>query len=79
MKVILRNVSTDLYFLGPNMWTNDPGKALDFGRTDRAVELARGTGIGSLELILSFRGIPQEIHLALDKINQDSLAAQAIS
>jgi hypothetical protein len=70
MKVILRNPDTDLYFLGPNMWTNDRSKALDFGHAERAVELARRADLQGLEMILSFSSISYDFRLPLAHITR---------
>jgi len=69
MKVILRNTATDLYVLGPKMWTNDPNRAMDFGYTGRAMKLAEETGlkeiVQDMELILSFSGFNNALHVPL--------------
>ncbi len=75
MKVILRNAATDLYFIGTNMWTNDPDKALDFGRADRALRVARSAGLKDLELIMSFCGVPQELRLPVEVADRTRCSA----
>jgi hypothetical protein len=65
MTVILHDSVRDLYFVGPNMWTNDRAKAHDFGRMDHAVGLARRAGLMHLELVLSFRNVPGDLRLPL--------------
>ena len=75
MKVILRNTSTNLYFLGPNMWTNDPCKALDFVLPDRAVISARRTGLADLELVVSFIGLSEDLRMPV-KSFQEPLAVE---
>ena len=68
MRVILRNPFTDLYFIGPNMWTNDRSKALDFRRMEPAIELARQTGLNDLELVIFIKRAEADIHLPVAKI-----------
>jgi hypothetical protein len=70
MKVILRNIETDLYFLGPtpNMWTNDPEKALDFGDAERATRLARAAHLKHMEMIMSFSGVRSGLRLPLGEL-----------
>jgi hypothetical protein len=70
MKVILRNVSTDLYFVGPNMWTNDPERALDCGVADRAVRIAREAKLKDMEMIVSFNGIHTGLRLPLTSFGE---------
>ena len=66
MKVVLRNRATELYLLGENMWTNDPGRAFDFGRADRAADVAKRNGLRNMEMILSVSGVPEGIRLPVD-------------
>jgi len=65
MTVALHNLNTDLYLVGPNMWTNDRAKALEFERMEDAVELAAQSGLDDLELVVTFSGAPGDIHLPL--------------
>ena len=61
MKVILRNMVNDLYVLDQSSWTNDPLKAHDYERADRALEAARSSGLKDLELMISLNGIHFDI------------------
>ena len=63
MKVILRNTETDLYFIGPNMWTNDPERAHDFGYAERAAKQARAEHLKDMELIMSVSGFQKALRL----------------
>ena len=69
MKVILRNTATDLYVLGPKMWTNDPNRAMDFGYAGRAMKLAEEAGfkemLNDMEVILSINGFANPLRLPL--------------
>ena len=65
MKVILRDSSTDLYLVGPNMWTNDRAKALEFERVEHALEQARHAGAKDLELVVSFNHVPGDVHVPM--------------
>ncbi len=56
MKVIVRDTTTNRYLVAPNVWTSDLTKAVDFGRAERAMELARETGLKDLEMMVSFGG-----------------------
>jgi len=38
MRTLLRNTATGLYFEGPDRWTSDPARALDFKMIDRAIK-----------------------------------------
>ena len=67
MRVILRNPFKDLYFLGPNMWTNDRSKAFDFERMEPAIDLVRRAGLNDLELVILINRATGDIHLPLDK------------
>lgn len=61
MKVILRDTTNNLYVLDHCSWTNDPTKARDFERADRALEAARNSGLKGLELMISLNGIHFDI------------------
>ena len=76
MKVILHNTATDLYVLGPKMWTNDPNRALDFGYTGRAVKLAEEAELKEIahemEMILSISGFNDPLRLPLTSFDRRS-------
>ena len=76
MKVILRNTATDLYVLGPRMWTNDISRAMDFGYTGRAMKLAEETGlkeiVQDMEVILSISGFSNALRLPLNSFGGTS-------
>jgi hypothetical protein len=66
MKVILRNVNLDLYFAGPNMWSNDPEKALEFGSKELALRLAREAHLHDMELVMCVSGLPDPLRLPVE-------------
>ena len=69
MKVVLRNIETDLYFLGPdNMWTNDPEKAMNFERAERAKKQAFDSSLKDVEVIVSFTGAGQGRGMPVERI-----------
>ena len=74
MKVILHNTATDLYVMGPKMWTNDPNRAMDFGYAGRAVKLVEEVGIkemvNDMELILSVSGLNNLLRLPLTSFGE---------
>lgn len=65
---MLRNVNMDLYLAGPNMWSNDPDKAIDFGCKDRAVRLARESRLQDMEMVFSVTGLHDPLRLPLDNL-----------
>jgi len=77
MKVILRDPSADLYVAGPNMWTDDRGKAFVFECMDHALELANQTGVKDLEVIVSFNHIPDDVHLPTAALGPSAGSARA--
>jgi hypothetical protein len=66
MKVILRNTNLDLYLAGPNMWSNDPEKALEFGSKDLAVKLAREAQLQDMEILMSVSGLPDPLRMPVE-------------
>src|SRR5262245_58351048 len=69
MRPILRDLRTGLYFKGGATWTWDAGQALVYDDIERALEAARNSSMGSLELNVLFFDDPRfTIRLALDKM-----------
>ena len=68
MRTLLRNVSTGLYFQGPDKWTSNPSEALDFRMIDRALKLIQSLGLEGVELAFAFRGQEPVRGVAVDKI-----------
>lgn len=66
MKVILRNIDMDLYLAGPNMWSTDPEKAIEFGSKDLAVKLAREAHLQGMEMVMSVSGLPDPLRLPVE-------------
>jgi hypothetical protein len=54
MRVLLRNVETGRYFLGGDKWTDDPKLALNFERSERAIQSLFGMKLTQVELIIEF-------------------------
>src|SRR5205807_5891563 len=52
LRVILRNPETWQYFQGASKWTDDPKEALNFERSERAVQSALGLKLGRFELVI---------------------------
>ena len=56
MRTLLRNTANGLYFQGPDKWTSDPAKALDFKMIDRALEFVETWSLKDMELAFAFKG-----------------------
>ena len=54
MRTLLRNVSTGLYFQGPDKWTSSPAEALDFRLIDRALKMISSLRLEGVELAFAF-------------------------
>ena len=52
MRVLLQNSETKLYFAGPNEWTEDSGKALNFEHIDQATEVYANENLAYAEIVL---------------------------
>ena len=52
MRVLLQNSETKLYFAGPNEWTEDSAKALNFEHIDRATEVYANENLTYAEIVL---------------------------
>jgi hypothetical protein len=66
MKILLRHISTGLFYVGPDQWSNDPANALDFERPDLALDRVCDTNLESMELVMHFEEVafdlPARIH-----------------
>ena len=66
MRTLLRNTATGLYFEGPDKWTSDPERALDFKMIDRAIRFIETWSMRDMELAFAFKdykhvtGVPVE-------------------
>jgi hypothetical protein len=65
MKTLLRRVESGLYFQGPDRWTGDPRKALNFKSIDRALQFVEQWALKNVELAFAFEedavtGVPLE-------------------
>ena len=56
MKTLLRDITTGLYFQGPDKWTGDAAEAHNFKAIDRAIEFVRTWKLDGVELAFFFRG-----------------------
>jgi hypothetical protein len=54
MKTLLRQVSTGLYFQGPDQWTHNPRKAHNFKMIDRALQFIQRWKLKDVELAFAF-------------------------
>jgi len=52
MRILLRNLETNLYFVRSDEWTLDPARALNFDHVDRAAEAYTKEGIAYAEIVL---------------------------
>jgi len=66
MKVFLRNTLTGNYYQGPSQWTAHRGQALDLKQMSRATQLAVGTHLEHVEILLCYDHPDYNIVLPLD-------------
>jgi len=52
MRVLLQNSETKLFFAGPNEWTEDSTKAINFEHIDRATEVYTSENLTYAEIVL---------------------------
>lgn len=68
MKTLLRNISSGLYFQGPDKWTGNPAEARDFKAIDRAVEFIRTWKLDGCEVAFAFRGSSEVTSVPVERI-----------
>ncbi len=68
MRTLLRNTATGLYFEGPDKWTSDPERAMDFKMIDRAIEFIETWSLRNMELAFAFRDHKQVTGVPIERI-----------
>ena len=68
MRTLLRNTATGLYFEGPDRWTSDPARALDFKMIDRAIKFIETWSLRDMELAFAFRDYKQVTSVPVEKM-----------
>ena len=54
MKILLRDMGTGLFYVGPNQWSEDAGSAQDFESPDVALDRVSDANLGRVELVMHF-------------------------
>ncbi len=52
MRVLLQNTETNLYFISPLEWTDDPLKATDFGEVEIAAEAYHSKDLAYAQIVI---------------------------
>jgi hypothetical protein len=61
MRILLRNKTSGLYLQGPDKWTKEPERAVDFRFMDRALAYVQTWHLREAELAFSFDGGPAQV------------------
>ena len=78
MRMVLHNVSTDLYLQDVGRWTADPRRALTVQNPGQALDLGRRTGFKDLEIILSSSVVPCDVRMPLAHIGGETLDGERL-
>jgi hypothetical protein len=54
MKVYLRNTLTGLFYGGPEQWTTESTRALEFPAPDTALDIVSNSKLPSMEVVIHF-------------------------
>ncbi len=54
MRVLLRNTQTGLFYAGPERWTQNDLEAVDFQRTDAAMDVVWQSQLRPIEVLMRF-------------------------
>jgi hypothetical protein len=68
MKTLLRKTSTGFYFQGPDKWTSDPSKAMNFKMIDRALDFVRRWKLEDMELAFAFDDFKHVTRVPMEKL-----------
>jgi len=52
MRVLLQNTETNLYFISPHEWTDDPLKATDFEEVEIAAEAYHSKDLAYAQIVI---------------------------
>jgi hypothetical protein len=69
MRTILRKKKVKLFFEGPDRWTGDPHKALNFKSIDRALTFIRQWQLKDVEVAFCFQDRDEVMAVPLDRIS----------
>ncbi|MCX6884177.1 MAG: hypothetical protein WCR20_02000 [Verrucomicrobiota bacterium] len=70
MKTILKDLSTGLFFKGPDEWTVNPAEARDFKLIDRALEFIREFRLQETRVVFSFRDHQEIVTVPPDRLSE---------
>lgn len=68
MKTLLRQTSTGFYFQGPDKWTNDPAKAMNFKMIDRALDFIQRWNLKGMELAFAFDDFKHVTRVPMERL-----------
>jgi hypothetical protein len=68
MKTLLRDMTTGLYFQGPDKWTANAADARNFKAIDRAIDFIRTWKLDGVEVAFSFRDSEEVTSIPVERI-----------
>ena len=76
MKTLLRHTKSGLYFQGPDKWTDNPERAVDFRFIERALAYIQIWHLEEIELAFVFEGdLSQVARMSVEKATLQCAAA----
>ena len=54
MKILLRDLGTGMFYVGPDEWSEDAESAQDFESPDMALDRVSAANLGKVELVMRF-------------------------
>jgi hypothetical protein len=70
MKTILKDLSTGLFFKGPDEWTENPAEARDFKLIDRALEFIREFRLQETQVVFSFADHQEIVTVPRERLSE---------
>jgi hypothetical protein len=68
MRTLVRNISTGLYFEGPDKWTSNPAKAMNFRSIDGALKFIEKWKLKQMELAFAFNDLNYVTGVSLERV-----------
>ena len=63
MRVVIQNQKTFQYYLSPGKWVNEPSAAVDFEKTERALQFLHNNQQPDLQIVLNFEDSKYDVRL----------------
>jgi hypothetical protein len=68
MRILLQHTGNGMYCQGPDRWTDDPERAVDFRFIDRALHYIEDWNLDEVEFAFAFGELEEVTHVPLERV-----------